>query len=135
VRGVDASRSTCDRAIAAGGADIRVLLLGTMGGPTNSAQRVGIGTLVLAGSERLLFDAGRAVTTGMARMGVVPADVTTVFITHLHSDHVISLPELMLFPWASQGRSVPLQVWGPHGTKAMMQKLQEAFSVRHTRQA
>jgi len=75
----------------------------------------------------LLFDAGRSSTTGLARLGLNPADVTKVFLTHLHSDHVISLPELLLFPWA-QGRKTPLEVWGPTGTRSMMQKLQEAFA-------
>jgi ribonuclease Z len=107
---------------------MRVILLGTQGGPAFSAQRIGIGTLVLAGDERLLFDAGRAITTGMARAAVNPADVTRVFITHLHSDHVISLPEMMISPWASQGRKVPLEVWGPEGTKAMMRKFEEALA-------
>src|SRR5262249_10819691 len=95
-------------------------------GPTANAQQLGIGTLVLAGTEKLLFDCGRSITTAMVRLGINPADVTKVFVTHLHSDHVVSLPELYLFPWA-QGRSVPLQVWGPEGTRTMMKHLQEAF--------
>jgi ribonuclease Z len=107
---------------------IKVMLLGTAGGPTFNAQRIGIGTLVQAGSERLLFDAGRSVTTGMARLAVNPADVTKVFVTHLHSDHVISLPELLISPWASQGRKAPLEVWGPDGTRSMMEKFQEALA-------
>jgi ribonuclease Z len=108
--------------------ELRVVLLGTQGGPTFNAQRLGIATLVVAGSERLLFDAGRGVTTGMLRVDVNPADVTRVFITHLHSDHVISMPELLISPWASQGRRTPLEVWGPSGTKLMMQKFQEALA-------
>jgi ribonuclease Z len=107
---------------------IRVILLGTAGGPTFDAQRLGISTLIQAGSERLLFDAGRSLTMGMSRVAINPADVTKVFLTHLHSDHVVSLPELYLFPWASQGRRVPLQVWGPTGTRAMFRHLQEAFA-------
>src|SRR4030095_15292310 len=43
------------------------------------------------------------------------------------SDHIVSLPELYLYPWPA-GRKVPLQVWGPHGTRAMMNHLQEAFA-------
>lgn len=109
-------------------AALRVLLLGTAGGPSFSADRLGISTLVVAGPERLLFDAGRSLTTGMTRLGISPADVTKVFLTHLHSDHIISVPELLLYPWASQGRRTPLQVWGPTGTRAMMDHLQEAFS-------
>ena len=108
--------------------NLRVILLGTQGGPTFHPQRIGIGTLVVAGQERLLFDAGRSITTGMTRSGVNPADVTRVFLTHLHSDHVISLPELLISPWASQGRSVPLEVRGPEGTRDMMQKFQDALS-------
>jgi ribonuclease Z len=106
---------------------LRVMLLGTAGGPTFSAQRLGIATLVLAGPERLLFDCGRGLTTGMVALSINPADVTKVFLTHLHSDHIIGLPELYLAPWASQGRSRPLQVWGPDGTRSMMKHLQEAF--------
>jgi ribonuclease Z len=61
-------------------------------------------------------------------MAINPADVTKVFLTHLHSDHIISLPELYLFPWASQGRKVPLEVRGPTGTRAMFRHLQDAFA-------
>src|SRR5207244_3428421 len=108
-------------------ASLKVILLGTAGGPRVSADRLGIATLVIAGTERLLFDCGRSATTGMARMAINPADVTKVFLTHLHSDHIVSLPELYLFPWASEGRSVPLRVWGPVGTRSMMDSLQKAF--------
>ena len=111
-----------------GDSGLRVLLLGTAGGPTFSAQRLGIATLVLAGPERLLFDCGRGLTTGMSALSINPADVTMVFLTHLHSDHIIALPELYLFPWASQGRNKPLQVWGPDGTRSMLKHLQEAFA-------
>jgi len=64
----------------------------------------------------------------MAAMAINPADVTKVFLTHLHSDHIVSLPELYLFPWASEGRNKPLQVWGPDGTRTMFKHLQEAFA-------
>jgi ribonuclease Z len=108
--------------------ELKVVLLGTMGGPTFSGERLGISTLVIAGDQLLLFDAGRSLTTGLARLHINPAGVTRVFLTHLHSDHIVSLPELLLFPWASQGRTAPLKVWGPTGTRAMMERLQEAFA-------
>jgi ribonuclease Z len=107
---------------------LKVILLGTRGGPAIEAQRPGIGTLVVAGSEMLLFDCGRNTPAAIARMAIRPAEVTRVFLTHLHSDHVIGLPELYLFPWASQGRETPFQVWGPDGTKSMMEHLQKAFA-------
>lgn len=108
--------------------DLKVILLGTQGGPTFSADREGISTLVVAGPETLLFDCGRGLTTSLARLSINPSSVTKVFLTHLHSDHVISLPELDLFPWASLARKTPLRVWGPEGTHAMMGHIQEAFA-------
>ena len=113
---------------AAAPAELTVILLGTAAGPTAQPQRLGISTLVRAGSQTLLFDCGRALTTGLARLAINPASVTKVFITHLHSDHVVSLPELYLFPWAARGRQVPLQVWGPQGTRSMVDHLQQAFA-------
>jgi len=107
---------------------MRVVLLGTKSGPATDAQRLGISTLILAGGEKLLFDCGRGLTIGMARLAINPADVTKVFLTHLHSDHIVSLPELILFPWASQGRTAPLTVLGPDGTRSMVNHLQQAFS-------
>src|SRR5207342_2772359 len=111
-----------------GDAVLRVMLLGTTGGPTINPQRLGISTLVVAGPETLLFDCGRGSTIGMSRLGIPPAEVTKLFLTHLHSDHVMALPELYLAPWASEGRKTPLQVWGPAGTRSMMEHLQKAFS-------
>ena len=67
-------------------------------------------------------------TFALARLSIRASTVTKVFLTHLHSDHIVSIPELYLFPWASQGRKSPLQIWGPEGTGAMIAKLQEAFA-------
>jgi ribonuclease Z len=117
-----------ERVTSANEANLNVILLGTAGGPTINTDRVGISTLVLAGPEKLLFDCGRGLTTSLARLSISPSTVTKVFLTHLHSDHIVSLPELYLFPWASQGRQMPLQVWGPEGTRTMMKHVQEAFA-------
>src|SRR4051812_9532394 len=107
---------------------LRVVLLGTAAGPTITPERLGTSTLVVAGSERLLFDAGRGMTFALARLAIPASSITRIFLTHLHSDHIVSIPELYLFPWASQGRSTPLQVWGPEGTRAMIDHLREAFA-------
>jgi ribonuclease Z len=108
--------------------DIRVVLLGTAGGPVIRPDRVGIGTLVLAGDQVLLFDVGRGVPTALRAMPMDPGNVTATFLTHLHSDHLVGLPELYLFPWASQGRRTPFRILGPVGTRAMMEHLQAAFA-------
>jgi ribonuclease Z len=117
-----------ERGTSGGDANLKVILLGTAGGPTFSADRIGISTLVLAGPEQLLFDCGRGLTTSLAKLSIRPSTITKIFLTHLHSDHIISLPELYLYPWASQGRRTPLQVWGPQGTRSMVNHLQEAFA-------
>ena len=55
-------------------------------------------------------------------------DVLGVFLTHLHSDHVVGFPDLWLTGWlVGPGRNIPLEVWGPRGTKSMMSHLEQAY--------
>jgi ribonuclease Z len=109
--------------------EIRVTLLGTASGPRAFADKAGISTLVEAGGERLLFDAGRGFMQRLVQAGFPMNAVTRLFLTHLHSDHVIGVPDLMLTPWpAAPERKVPLEVWGPAGTRQMMRRLEEAFA-------
>src|SRR3954468_3093898 len=108
---------------------IRVTLLGTASGPRVQVGKAGISTLVEAGGERLLFDAGRGFMQRLVQAGFPMSAVTKLFLTHLHSDHVIGVPDLMLTPWAAPPeRKVPLEVWGPDGTRDMMRHLEEAFA-------
>lgn len=109
--------------------DIRVTLLGTASGPRAFVDKAGISTLVEAGGERLLFDAGRGFMQRLVQAGFPMNAVTQLFLTHLHSDHVIGVPDLMLTPWsAAPERKVPLEVWGPAGTGEMIRHLEEAFA-------
>jgi ribonuclease Z len=109
--------------------DIRVTLLGTASGPRAFVDKAGISTLVEAGGERLLFDAGRGGMQRLVQAGLPMNAVSKLFLTHLHSDHVIGVPDLMLTPWsAAPERKVPLEVWGPDGTRDMMRHLEEAFA-------
>ena len=108
---------------------IRVTLLGTASGPRVHPGRAGIATLDEAGGQRLLFDAGRGVMPRLIQAGLPNNAVTKVFLTHLHSDHVVDLPDLLLMPWAAApNRREPLQVWGPAGTRDMMSHLEAAFA-------
>jgi len=109
--------------------EIRVTLLGTASGPRVHLGKAGISTLVEAGGERLLFDAGRGFMQRLVEAGYPMNAVTKLFLTHLHSDHVLDVPDLMLTPWsAPPERKVPLEVWGPDGTRDMMRHLEEAFA-------
>lgn len=108
--------------------NLKVVLLGTGVGPPVNLQQYGASTLVEAGGHRLLFDCGRGATLRLVQAGIPIGSVSKVFLTHLHSDHVIQLPDLMLVGWAVGRRAVPLTVWGPAGTRDMMDHLQKAFA-------
>jgi ribonuclease Z len=112
---------------------LRVVLLGSGVGPLVNLQQFGASTLVEAGGVRLLFDCGRGATIRLTQMGVNTGSISRVFLTHLHSDHVIQIPDLLLTGWLGaggrgNGRLVPLSVWGPEGTRDMMDHLQRAFA-------
>lgn len=106
-----------------------VTLLGT-GTPAPYVDRAGPATLVQAGEETLLFDTGRGVATRLFQKGVAPNAITAHFFTHLHSDHTVGLPDLWLTGWFGRpwpGRTLPLQVYGPKGTKTMTDYLPKAY--------
>ncbi len=109
-----------------GGWDMRVTLLGT-GGPAPVMERFGPGILVEAGGEVLLFDAGRGVLQRLMQLQPPLREVRHVFLTHLHSDHVVGLPDLWLTGWLNGRPRKPLRVWGPSGTTDMMVNLDRAF--------
>lgn len=108
---------------------IRVTLLGTAPGPPVRVATAGISTLVEAGGEAFLFDAGYGMLERLVESGRPMDAVTKVFLTHLHSDHVADLPALLLLPWAAPSeRDVPLEVWGPAGTADLVDHLERAFA-------
>jgi ribonuclease Z len=121
-------------ALAAGAAaaqQIRVTLLGT-GTPIVNINRFGMSTLVEAGSQKLLFDAGRGVVLRLQQQGASIRDINAIFITHLHSDHLTGLPDLYataeLRPLAIGGRSKPLELWGPDGIDNVARGIELMFT-------
>ena len=85
--------------------DIRVTLLGT-GTPAPVMNRFGPSILVEAGEQKFLFDAGRGAMQRLTQIRVGWKDVTGVFLTHLHSDHVVGFPDLWLTGWLFGERAV-----------------------------
>lgn len=115
----------------------RVVTLGTST-PSPNPFRLGPSGLIIAGDTPYLIDAGVGVLRGLAKLAaahemrymdsVAPKKLTHLFLTHLHSDHVVGLPDLILSPWIF-GRSEPLQIFGPPGSKNLVEKIIEAYEV------
>ncbi len=105
--------------------EMRVTLLGT-GTPFPDPERFGSAILVEVTGKKLLFDCGRGVVIRLTEAQISPKDIDGLFLTHLHSDHVVGIPDLWLSGWLL-GRNRPLQIWGPPGTHSMAEHLAQAF--------
>jgi len=104
-----------------------VILLGT-GMPVPDHEAQGPATAVVAGGRLFVFDAGAGVMRQMQAAGLPfrRGPVTALFLTHLHSDHTLGLPDVIFTSWV-MGRSRPLRVVGPPGTRRMTDHLVEAW--------
>lgn len=98
---------------------LSAVLLGT-GNPLPAADRAGAATLVRAGGRQFLVDAGRAVCMRLAAAGSLPLLLEGVFLTHLHSDHICDLNDVITTQWIMTGQPTPLAVTGPPGTTAVV---------------
>ncbi|MFL5617515.1 MAG: MBL fold metallo-hydrolase [Gemmatimonadaceae bacterium] len=111
----------------------KIVMLGT-GNPSPAPDRMGASVAVVVNGAPYLFDAGVGVVrraSAANRAGVKGLEMPKlqrVFLTHLHSDHTIGLPDLISTPWI-MGRTAPLEVYGPEGTAAMIDHLLQAWSA------
>ena len=107
-----------------------VTLLGT-GSPVPLTDRYGPSTLVEAGGRKFLFDAGRGAPMRLAQLGIPLGEITGVFLTHFHSDHLNGLPDFWMtsyVPVAFGARSQPMKLWGPEGTVLIGERMRAAFA-------
>jgi ribonuclease Z len=111
--------------------DFKVTLLGT-GVPTPRPDRFGPSTLIEAGDQKLLIDAGRGATIRLYQLGVPLGQIDAFCLTHYHSDHTIGIPDLWLTGWLQShfaARKAPFRVIGPIGAKNLMSHLEKAYAL------
>ena len=112
---------------------VRVVLLGT-GTPIPDPGRSGPSTAMIVRGTSYLVDAGPGVVrraAAAAGRDSLPAlrvaNLRYLFLTHLHSDHTLGLPDVILTP-AVMHRKGPLQLFGPPGTQAMVTNILRAYA-------
>jgi len=111
----------------------RVVMLGT-GTPNPTPERMGPCAAVIVDGQAYLVDFGVGLVRRAAEMtargieALAAAKLTRGFLTHLHSDHTLGLPDLILTPWVLK-RSESLKLFGPAGTEAMVDYLLKAYAV------
>lgn len=110
----------------------QIVLLGT-GTPIADPARSGPAVAIVVGETPYLVDAGpglvrRAAAACAAGVHGLAADrLKRLFLTHLHSDHTVGLPDLLFTGW-TMGRRAPLEVYGPAGTEAMVAHILAAYA-------
>ncbi|HEY1337686.1 MAG TPA: MBL fold metallo-hydrolase [Bryobacteraceae bacterium] len=112
-------------AAAAFAQDTRVVLLGT-GTPNADPDRMGPAVAILSADRAYIVDAGPGVVRRAVQAGIRMDQLTRVFVTHLHSDHTVGLPDLIFTP-AVTGRRDALEIYGPTGIRAMTMNIMKAW--------
>jgi len=107
--------------------DTRVILLGT-GNPNPDPQRMGPAVAVVSGQRVYIVDCGPGVVRRAAEAGLRMEQLTRAFVTHLHSDHTVGLPDLIFTP-AVTGRLEPFEILGPPGLAAMTAHIMKAWQA------
>lgn len=106
---------------------MKITLLGT-GGPLPDPNRAGPSTLVQAGSANLLFDCGRGVLMRLAAAMVPATALSAVLLTHLHSDHLTDLNDVITTRWIMAPEPAPLTIYGPVTTSEVVNATMEALA-------
>jgi ribonuclease Z len=110
--------------------DFRVTLLGT-GVPIPSPSRFGPSTLVEAGDQKFLIDAGRGATIRLYQLKIPIGRIDVQLLTHYHSDHTSCLPDVWLTGWLESHfgrRQTPYKVIVPTGAKRLIENLERAYA-------
>lgn len=107
---------------------LHVGLAGT-GAPLPDNRRRGGSSFVKAGDHLFIVDIGPGSTLTHEAMGVPLAEAEAVLLTHIHSDHMGGLGELLLKAWTRGPRTEPMRVLGPEGVVPLVQGFNLAYAV------
>ncbi|MDB4103842.1 MBL fold metallo-hydrolase, partial [Acidimicrobiales bacterium] len=105
-----------------------IVLTGT-GSPLPDANRAGPSSLVKAGDTHILVDAGRGVVMRMAGAGSIPPLLAGVLITHLHSDHICDLNDVITMNWVMSQGNGTLKIYGPPGIAEFVKRQMYALEL------
>jgi ribonuclease Z len=104
---------------------LHIFILGS-GGPINNEKRVTSSIALIANGEFVLFDVGPGTYRNADLMRLPVTQLSAIFLTHFHSDHIGDLGEVNMMSWAS-GRSKPLEVYGPEGVEKVVDGFKMAY--------
>ena len=99
------------------------------GSPMADPERAGPCLAVIAGDTRLIVDVGAGSLRVLGRMGFPVGRTDRLLLTHLHSDHIDGLGELMVQSWVANARGAPLPVSGPPGTGEVVEGFNRAYRI------
>lgn len=102
------------------------------GSPMSDPKRSGPCIAVMAGNQAFIFDAGTSGSQNLAPMGFPVTSVEGIFLTHLHSDHIDGLGQMLLGSWINSARTEPTKVYGPTGTAQVVDGFNMAYQIDST---
>jgi ribonuclease BN (tRNA processing enzyme) len=111
--------------------ETKLVLLGT-GTPFADPTKSGPSLAIVVNNTSYIVDCGPGVVRRAAQAkelgfpSLEAAQLKTLFITHLHSDHTIGLADIILTP-AVLDRNAPIAIYGPVGIKKMTADLMSAY--------
>ena len=107
---------------------MKVTLLGT-GSPIPDPNRAGPSTLVQAAGQHIVVDCGRGCVMRMTAAGVFPPFLSAVLLTHLHSDHISDLNDIVTSRWIMSPQPIVTHIYGPVGTSKVVAGLRKMLEL------
>jgi ribonuclease Z len=108
--------------------NLHVVLVGS-GGPMPNTERISVSTAVIAGGEFILVDTGPGAARNAMLQNLPIGNLSAVFLTHFHSDHIGDLGEVNMFSWVQGNRKKGLEVFGPRGVENVVKGYTLAYEL------